>query len=72
VKGISTSDLEAWELEIQIAESSRLNDRSAMDILGAREFNEDVSAASGVSDQQVEAGSAGEWIELAIDIEEKQ
>jgi hypothetical protein len=72
VEGISTSDLEAWELEIQVAESSRLNDRSAMDILGAREFNQDIYAASAESDRNSDAGSAGEWIQLAMDMEEKQ
>jgi hypothetical protein len=72
VQGISNEDLVEWEEKIQTAESARMRDRSVMDILGAKEIEVEVSAASQQSDPNLEHGSVAEWIKLALDIEELQ
>ena len=61
-----------WEDQITSAERNRMEDRSVMDILGARQPVEEEAAASNQSDDNTSRGSITEWIQLGIDIEEKQ
>lgn len=61
-----------WEDQITSAERNRMQDRSVMDILGARQPVEEEAAASNQSDDNTSRGSITEWIQLGIDIEEKQ
>jgi hypothetical protein len=71
VEGISESDQDIWEKEIQHAENTRLHDRSGMDILGAKEHRNEAAADEQSEDpfgNQLES----EWIRLGITIEEKQ
>lgn len=72
VKGISDIDLKQWEKEIKTAEDTRLEDRSVMDILGAKEPGHDQSTSAAASEGECEHGSDEEWIQLAMNIEEKQ
>jgi hypothetical protein len=68
--GISGIDLEKWENEITTAESQRMQDKSVMDILAAKQDSSSPSQDS--ADATDHHGPAAEWLQLAIDIEEKQ
>ena len=61
-----------WEDQITSAERNCMQDQSVMDILGARQPVEEEAAASNQSDDNTSRGSITEWIQLGIDIEEKQ
>jgi hypothetical protein len=70
VIGISPDDIITWQGEIEQAEAERMRDRSVMDILGAvRPENErsQIDLAEGPVDDTVM-----QWLQLAIDIQEKQ
>jgi hypothetical protein len=71
IKGINVTDQEEWEKGIQDAESNRMRDRSVMDILGAHQ-PEDQSAAPSQTNSNMSRRSVAGWIQLGIDIEEKQ
>jgi hypothetical protein len=71
-KGISVRDQSDWERQIRNAESQRMETRSVMDILGARHPNVEETELSGHLVDKVSRGSATEWIQLGIDIEENQ
>lgn len=64
------ADISNWEEEIKKAEDERLYDRSVMDIIGARD-TKNVPAAAPVDECDFR-DSNFEWIQLAINIEEKQ
>lgn len=67
---INVDNILHWEDEIVNAEEKRMDDRSVMDIIGARDTKNVPAAASiGISDGAV---SDSDWIQLAINIEEKQ
>jgi hypothetical protein len=69
-KGINIRDLEEWEHAIDEAELTRLEDRSVMDILGTQG---PTNAESVVHNDGVQAnGSVADWIQIGIEIEEKQ
>ncbi|KAF8337253.1 hypothetical protein F5887DRAFT_890729 [Amanita rubescens] len=69
-KSITENDLQQWETEIKHAESIRHNQPAAMDILGTRAVDRQEPSASS---NNVEVSYNSEmWIQLAIDIEEKQ
>lgn len=72
VNGISEIDLEEWETEIHHAEENRLQDRSLMDIIGAKQHNRDRAAVSLSMNSGPIGSSVTDWIRTAIDIEEQQ
>ena len=76
MKGINYIDIEKWDREIKEAEAGRLNDRSLMDIIGAKEIHREAAAAAtctSASDTGENTnGTDIEWIQLALNIEEKQ
>lgn len=72
VKGINDMDLKKWEHDIKNAEDKRLHDRSVMDILGAKDLPKDLAAAADIPDVDSSHRSDTEWIQLALNIEEKQ
>ena len=65
---ISSDDIEEWTKQIEDAESRRMDDRSVMDILRAKEVGADVGAGN----QPMETGPGDEWIQLAFIMEERQ
>jgi hypothetical protein len=69
---VSAGALKTWTKEIELAESRRLKDPRAMDIMRAHQpvFNTD-PAESG-SNPNRPTGVGGEWLNLALSIEEKQ
>lgn len=70
VSGITADDLAKWQEQIEKAERDRMHDRSVMDILGAARPAAESIAANMVSrplDDPVM-----EWINLAIEVQEKQ
>ena len=69
--GISQANLLRWEAEIVEAETKRMNDRSVMDILGAKEVHHN-TAVSTSAIVDVGPETAADWIQLALNIEEKQ
>lgn len=72
VEGINEIDLRQWEKDITHAESNRLRERNVMDILGAKPLQRADTAANFQSDSGHGSKSDDEWIQLAINIEEKQ
>lgn len=70
LQGIQEVDRAKWEMEISHAEEIRLQDRTAMDILGAKEIND--TAAPGEVEDIDNIVSDIDWIQLALTIEEKQ
>lgn len=68
-RGISDLDLQAWELQINDAEHCRLDNRSVMDIFGASQPGRDTESMEAAGHP---TGSVSDWLQLAIDIEEKQ
>jgi hypothetical protein len=68
--GITAADLNKWQQEIEQAEQDRMQDRSVMDIMGA------VRPTTGppvvpLASRPVDDSVLG-WIQLAIDVQEKQ
>lgn len=69
-QSISETDVAQWEEEIQNAEKHRAVDISLMDILGAQK--QDEQRHNDGNDDNTANGPAREWLQMAIDIEEKQ
>ena len=67
---ISLQNTQQWEQEIKNAESTRLRNPAAMDIMGICETPHDEQPAS-TSERNAQT-SVEEWIQIAIDLEEKQ
>ena len=72
IKGINSKDIREWDIQIQDTENNRMHDRSVMDILGAKQQVDMDAAASRTSSQKASRGSVAEWIQLGMEIEEKQ
>jgi hypothetical protein len=70
IKGINIRDLEEWEQGVNEAERTRLMDRSVMDVLGTQLPTNTESIAQ--KDGAQVNGSVAEWIQMGIEIEEKQ
>jgi len=68
--GIDTETVEEWEAVITRAESERKQDRSVMDILGAAKPQPDETTA--LPEINAADDSVSEWLQLAIQVEEKQ
>jgi hypothetical protein len=67
---ISLQNRQQWEHEIKNAESSQLRNPAAMDILGICETpHAEQSVPTSERNAQT---SVEEWIQMAIDLEEKQ
>ena len=70
---ISARDLNKWKKEITSAESRRLENPSAMDLIGVRQVG--VNAGSGSrsgSNRSRLTGVGPQWLDLALSIEERQ
>jgi hypothetical protein len=68
--GIEQELVDKWEGEMRIAESQRKQDRSVMDILAAGEPQREEGTA--LPDRDAACGLVSEWIQMAINIHEKQ
>jgi hypothetical protein len=67
---VLADDIRKWQRDIQMAESRRLNDWGAMDILGVQETSEGVQPSPLSQERQYTL--VEEWIQLALDMEIKQ
>ena len=72
VQEIDPIDQNEWERQIQNAEITCLQDRTVMDILGAKRPVKDIVAATASADITSRNSSITDWIQLAIEIEECQ
>lgn len=70
IEGINPGDLQEWEDQILDAEARRMEDKSAMDIIGANK-PEGRDNHPGAGDDCT-LGPVAEWIQLAISIQETQ
>jgi hypothetical protein len=68
VAGIGANDIQQWEDQIAEAEKQRFDDRSVMDIIGSGTPELTTDGTESVPTQTV----TSEWIQLALEIEEKQ
>ena len=67
---IPTHTRQRWDTQIILAEQNRRQKRSSMDILGAHEPKNPGESVS--ADKQAEVGPHTQWIEVAMEIQEKQ
>jgi Kyakuja-Dileera-Zisupton transposase len=70
-KGIDSETVKEWEAVISLAESERKQDRSVMDILGAAKPQSEEATALPEMDRAAD-GLVSEWLQLAIQLQEKQ
>ena len=69
VEGINSRDINEWEIAIDHAERTCLEDISVMDILGMQKPpNEEIVVPGGTPPK----GTVAEWLHMALEIEEKQ
>ena len=73
-EGISHHSQKQWEKDIREAEDGRLENRSLMDILGAKEVlvADRDTAVQYSENRDVCTDAVSDWLQLAINIEEKQ
>jgi hypothetical protein len=70
--GISGEDLQKWEAEMSHAERMRKQDKSFMDIIGAKQAeSHDAAQADDAGDAEASRGPH-QWLRMAIKIEQKQ
>jgi hypothetical protein len=69
--GIDPNEVTEWEGEIANAERQRLNDRSVMDIIGSATLPVTLNAEPDLTPMEVREASS-EWLQLALQVEEKQ
>jgi hypothetical protein len=69
---ISAGALKKWTKEIESAESRRLEDPHAMDIMGAQQLEITADLAQSGFNSNRPTGAGSEWLNLALSIEEKQ
>lgn len=69
---ILASSRRTWEQEITLAESQRLRDPAAMDILGARTTENTTDSGPGQSSLAGPQGPGPKWLLLALSIEAQQ
>lgn len=67
---IPAQERQQWEKDVQQAESQRLADPAAMDMLGARQVSHDNGRQTDVNPETYT--DAEKWIQMAINIEETQ
>ena len=70
--GIPSIDMTGWEAEVRHAESHRLNNPSVMDIIGSNIPGTASRLALAADSANQSFGCVGEWMEMALRIEEKQ
>ena len=74
--GIDSMDCAEWERQISHAEGTRIQDKSAMDILGAaKDGTTGQTAGAAATDVDPTAATSDlvhTWLQLALDVEEKQ
>ena len=68
---INHDDWVVWDSDIRRAEENHERDRTVMDILGGQRPQQEEDM-SNIEDIQEEGDPIVQWIQLAIDIEEKQ
>lgn len=68
--GIDEGLVQQWEMEITRAESQRKQNRSVMDILAATKPQQEERAA--LTGPNAADGLVADWLQMAIDIDEKQ
>jgi len=59
-------------MQIQHAEQTRMQDRTVMDILGAKQLQQDNVSSAASSNISAGDSQITDWIQLAIEIEECQ
>lgn len=69
-RGLQAADVHQWEIEVTAAESLRMTDRAAMDIIGARKNVSVVVAEE--SHPPLSRGTVFHWIKLGLELEEQQ
>lgn len=69
---VSASALKKWTKEITLAESRRLKDPRAMDIMRAHQPEINSGLAESEADHNHLSGVGSQWLNLALSIEEKQ
>src|SRR5271155_1971078 len=74
VSGISLADITWWEQEMSYAESNRLHDLKVMDVIGTCEVQPDTagSTPAGSADALGSCPAVTDWLQLALDIQERQ
>jgi hypothetical protein len=69
--GIDPNDVRRWEKDITDAERQRIHDKTVMDIIGSRTVPKSVQPESDTAPIDGVLTSL-EWLQLALEIEEKQ
>jgi hypothetical protein len=69
---VSAGALKKWTKEIELAESKRLKDPSAMDIMRAHQTEMTADLAPSGTNQNRSSEAATQWLTLALSIEERQ
>jgi hypothetical protein len=69
---ITAGALKKWKQDVTLAESRRLVDPRAMDIIGVQEDNINADPARSGSDPNRLIGAGPQWLKLALAIEETQ
>jgi hypothetical protein len=69
---ISAGALKKWTKEIELAESKRLKDPSAMDIMRAHQTELSAESGPSIPDRNRSSEIGTQWLNLALSIEERQ
>src|SRR5271155_1822018 len=74
ISGVSPADINRWEQEMSYAELNRLHDLKVMDVIGTREADPDTpgSLLAGSADAFGYFPAVTDWLQLALDIQERQ
>lgn len=67
---VSPSAIKKWTKDITAAESRRLKNPHAMDVIGAQKFH--VELAGSASDPSRLTATGNEWLNLSLSMEERQ
>lgn len=69
---VSAGAIKKWTKEIELAESKRLKDPSAMDIMRAHQTELTANLGPSGPNQNRSSEVATQWLNLALSIEERQ
>ena len=69
--GIDPNDVQKWEQQVAHAEQQRIHDKTVMDIIGSLTVAKGVLPEPDSAPIETEVRSV-EWLQLALEIEEKQ
>lgn len=70
--GIPGEDLQRWEAEILHAERMRKQDKSLMDIIGAKQPESANATEAENAENAEDARGQHQWLRMAIEMEQKQ